>query len=166
MTIYEIDRSLFDWFEGHEESSAFVHQANCFHTMGAGIARRVRELYPELYKTDLSTQKGDNSKIGTISTAKIFDYNNSRGFRVKKYGINLYSQFFYGRGERFTEYDAVDNGCKLIRQFCSGKEVYNLGFPVGMGCNLAGGNWKIVRTIIEEAFDDSGIVLYFCNYKG
>ena len=48
-----------------------IHGCNCFGTMGAGIAKTIKAEFPEAYKADLATEKGDKSKLGTYSTAKV-----------------------------------------------------------------------------------------------
>jgi len=36
-----------------------VHGSNCFCTMGAGIAKTIKETFPAAYRADLATKKGD-----------------------------------------------------------------------------------------------------------
>ena len=44
-----------------------VHGCNCMCTMGAGIAKQIKQKFPEAYRVDCQTKKGDRSKLGTIS---------------------------------------------------------------------------------------------------
>jgi len=53
------------------EFDLIVHGCNCFCTMGAGIAKTIKQKFPADYQADLETQKGDESKLGKISWAKI-----------------------------------------------------------------------------------------------
>ena len=48
---------------------AIFHGCNCFHTMGSGIAKQIRVVFPEAYEADLATQHADVSKLGTVSIA-------------------------------------------------------------------------------------------------
>jgi O-acetyl-ADP-ribose deacetylase (regulator of RNase III) len=89
--IVKIDCSVFD-----SPSQAIIHQANCFNTMGSGIACQIRQRYPEAYEADCKTISGDRSKLGKFSWVKTND---------GKYHIyNCYSQYQYGRDQRQTSH--------------------------------------------------------------
>lgn len=128
-----------------------VHQANCYHTMGAGIAKIIRENYPEAYKADCETVKG-TEKLGTYSTAYIKD--NNRQFVI----ANLYGQGGFDkrkRGLRDTNYDALNDAFTSLRDDllkANSNRVVTIGVPYGIGCGLGGGSWRIVTAIIESIF--------------
>ena len=42
-----------------------LHGCNCFHTMGAGIAKYLANKFPEVLKADQTTIKGDTGKLGS-----------------------------------------------------------------------------------------------------
>ncbi len=48
-----------------------IHGCNCFCTMGAGIAKAIREQYPAAYEADLATEKGNRGKLGSYSSAVV-----------------------------------------------------------------------------------------------
>ena len=48
-----------------------VHGCNCYHAMGGGIAREVKDRLPEAYQADKATGKGDLTKIGAYSSANV-----------------------------------------------------------------------------------------------
>ena len=84
------------------EVNVFAHGANCFCTMGSGIAPLIKEAFPKMYSADLKTEKGDKGKLGTITVA--FLENGSVA------GFNLYSQYGYNRrkqGLRDLDYNAL-----------------------------------------------------------
>ena len=128
--------------------------------MGAGIAKRIKDKYPEAYAADIKTGAiGDSKRLGTFSVA--------HSPRDDKWIYNLYGQFNYGRMARFTSYDAVERGLTKIARHAVENNVTTLGLPKNMGCVNGGGNWGIVRAIVESVFDaDSGVELYICNYQG
>ena len=66
---------------------AIVHGCNCFHTMGAGIAKTIASVLPEAFEADKATAYSEEAKLGTISTATIQRI--SSNFVV----INAYTQF-------------------------------------------------------------------------
>lgn len=138
--------------------NAILHCCNCFHTFGSGIAKTIRENFPEAYNVDLTTIKGDVNKLGTFS------------FTTLKNGIgcyNLYGQFNYGRDKQYLNYDAFKNGLVLVksdflnRYGKSGK----LGMPYKIGSANAGGNWNEVLKIINEVFEKESIVVVICEFR-
>jgi len=149
MIVY-IDINIFDC-----DAQAIIHQANCQNTMGSGIAKQIREKYPEAYEADCKTTAGDYNKLGKFSWVKAPD---------GKYIYNCYSQFRYGREKRHTNYEAIYTGLSSIKEHAISNQLYALSLPHNMGCMLGGGSWKIVNSIIEEVFDNADIKLYICRY--
>jgi len=136
-------------------AKAIIHQANCFCTMGSGIARQIREKYPEAYDTDCLTKSGELKKLGTFSWVKAHD---------DKYIYNCYSQYRYGREQRHTNYEAIYTGLSAIEQHAKTNGLTSLSLPHNMGCMLGGGSWNIVNAIIEDIFGENSIDLYICRY--
>lgn len=152
--IWDVNTNLLE-----HDLNGFIHQCNCFHTMGGGIALRVRQKYPELYEADVRHgRRGDRTRLGSFSTCKLHD---------GKQGYNMYGQYQFGLQQRHTNYEAVYTGLQGIARHAVENNILRLGLPKNMGCRLGGGSWRIVRAIIEEIFDeDSGITLCICNYDG
>lgn len=151
--IHEVDVNLLEF----SVITAFIHQANCFHTMGSGIAKQIREKYPEMYEADKkSGPRGDNRRMGSYSYAVCHD---------GKIGYNLYSQYNFGGGIRHTSYDAIVSGLDKIKVNAVTQGVEKIGLPYKMGCALGGGSWRIVRAIIDDAFENSALDLYICRYE-
>lgn len=117
-----------------------IHGCNCHCTMGAGIARGIKTLFPEAYEADRSTVKGDMTKLGTISWAQV-----ERG-EQEIIIINAYTQFDYTGAEVLVDYRAVRDCMKLVKQQFSGKRI---AYPK-IGAGLAGGEWSRIASIIEE----------------
>jgi O-acetyl-ADP-ribose deacetylase (regulator of RNase III) len=139
-----------------EPLDGIIHSANCFHTMGGGIALRIRNKFPEAYEADLQTPCGDKAKLGTFSVAVL-----PSNFHI----YNMYGQFDIGYGKQ-TRYDAVDDGLRNIEIHARKNGLKKLGLPKNMGCRLGGGDYRVVRAIIECIFSESSLELYICNYDG
>jgi len=117
-----------------------VHGCNCFHTMGAGIAKVVANAFPEATEADRQTDFGDAAKLGTISTAKI-----ERG-NYEFVVANAYTQHDWrGRGRK-VDYDAIS---QCFKEIASKYPSSRIGYPL-IGAGLAGGDWSIIKTKIEN----------------
>lgn len=140
-----------------DKCSVIVHQANLYHTFGAGIAAAIRMRFPEAYEADCKTVKGDLSRLGTYSAAKITRVTGGPVTSIL-YVVNLYSQNGIGGKDRLTSYDAMVQGLTTIKDKLerSAKQ-QTIGIPFLMGCGLANGDWRIVRAIIESVFGQSKV---------
>jgi len=136
--------------DGHFD--VIIHGCNCQCQMGKGIALAIKRRFPEAYAADCRTAKGDVAKLGTISVAEV-----DRGGDVL-YVVNGYTQFHWrGNGVK-ADYAAIRSVMKTVRATFAGKRI---GYP-GIGAGLAGGDWDVIRTIIEEelAGEDHAYVEY------
>lgn len=150
---------------------AIIHQANCFHTMGSGIAAQIRKIYPEAYAADCKTKKGSREKLGTFSRAATHD---------GKMIYNVYGQFGFGQADRKsvlgrnTEYDALFDGLKRVVFDCRELGITKFGVPAKIGCDLGGGSWLVVEAMLKQIFeidilqvykgDDVEPTLYICHF--
>lgn len=137
-----------------------IHQANLFHTFGAGIAKQIKEKFPEAYAADCKTVHGDKSRLGNYSYA----------FSNDKLILNLYSQFGLSSSNRVTSYDAMVTGLTKIKldiecNVFDLQDNFKIGMPHKIGCGLANGNWEIVNSILKSIFEDSELdvnIYEFC----
>jgi len=126
-----------------------VHGCNCFCTMGAGIAKGVKHIFPEAYEADLNTEKGAESKLGTCSYAHI----QRDGFELVV--INAYTQFDYrGRGIK-ADYSAIRSCMRWIKANFQDKRI---GLPK-IGAGLAGGDWDTIESIIKEELNGADVTI-------
>lgn len=113
-----------------------VHGCNCQNTMGSGIAREIRQRYPQAYTADCEAVKNKENKLGTYSGVKVGTF----------WIINAYTQFHYlPRGVDHFDYTGfsqiLDN---IYKEFPK----HRFGFPyIGMG--LAGGNSDRIMMMLE-----------------
>jgi O-acetyl-ADP-ribose deacetylase (regulator of RNase III) len=139
-----------------------VHGCNCFNTMGLGLARAIRLLYPEAYAADAKTKSGDKNKLGQYTHAKT-----AFGFTV----INAYTQY----GVATSTEDVFEYGwfetflTNLFIDIETNNVPVNIGFPY-LGCGLAGGDEERIITLLEEfAFDlslsDTPATVTLVKYK-
>jgi O-acetyl-ADP-ribose deacetylase (regulator of RNase III) len=117
-----------------------IHGCNCFCTMGAGIARAIRDEFPEAAAADAATLAGDRAKLGTITTATV-----RRGAHEITV-VNGYTQFHYHGAGTLVDYEAVRSVMRAaVRQFAGRR----IGYPK-IGAGLARGDWDAIAAIIDE----------------
>lgn len=140
--IKTIKGDLIDLFK-QDEFKAIAHGANCFSTMGSGIAWQIRGNFPEAYKADVEDARAPLTKLGSFS----------RGIVENGEVYNLYTQFEPGRN---FEYSALKSSLeKLIfyleaKASVSGLPILPIGIPL-IGAGIGGGNWNVIKEIFEES---------------
>lgn len=121
-----------------------IHGANCFHTMGSGVARAL----DTHTKGALLTADIDNSLYGDIN--KLGEYTIAEYDGVSYY--NLYSQHTYGRDGVMVHWDSVEKGLISIFKANAGERTL---IPL-IGCGLAGGDIEdfadVILSATREAF--------------
>lgn len=124
------------------DCTVIMHQANCFSVMGAGIAKAIADKYEEAYLADKGLELTPEDRLGKYSIA----YEN--GITI----VNLYGQFNFGAGLK-TNYEMLENAIdKFFTDYKEDNKVNlsKIGVPYKLGCGLAGGDWNIVKSILER----------------
>jgi O-acetyl-ADP-ribose deacetylase (regulator of RNase III) len=152
--------------------NVIAHSCNCRMIMGGGIAKQIKDRYPQAYQADIdyiSDEYDHNGQfkhpLGTFSKAEVGD---------DKYIYNMYTQATIGTGERQVNYEKFWQALKKVEEelfeINVTKHEYNpspppiLGLPWGISCGLAGGNWGIIFAMISDIFLDSQIKCYIVKY--
>ena len=168
-TLEHIDGDIFKI----QEIQVCGHQCNCQNIMGSGIAKTIKELYPEAYAADTALAKTGGNVLGVYSKADIDLINgvkNRRGTSLCRiynlYGQNLGTDYSK-RWDRKTDYEALYSALEgmafdlkatdadeMMFDYCREPVV---AFPYLMGSHRGGGRWEVVERLIEVAFD---------NYQG
>ena len=143
------------------EVDAIGHCTNCFCTMGGGVAKQIKDKFPDAFDADFHTKVGDKSKLGSFSVGTITQ---SKVKTSIKYVYNLYGQYCYGTDSRKLNYEAIYTSLELMKTDCLSKPIRDIGFPKNMGCALAGGTWDIVESMIRNVFYDDEFSVYICEY--
>ena len=135
-----IDGNMFDCTE-----NIIVHQTNCQGVMGSGIAKQVKERYPEVFNAYYHYCKTQELKdiFGTALICQVSDY---------KYIANIFGQNTFGQGLQ-TDYDMLKNALKEVHDFAKENNL-SVAIPYKIGCGLGGGDWNTVYDIITEIFFD------------
>ena len=112
-----------------------IHGCNCHCTMGAGIAKAIRDRFPEAWRADQQTESGDRSKLGGFTSAEV--KREGKTFVV----VNGYTQFDFS-----VDYDALRSVMAAVQREFSGRRI---GYPK-IGAGLGGGDWPTIEAIIDE----------------
>lgn len=145
--LYHINGDLLE-----SDCTVIMHQANCFSTMGAGIAKQIANKYPQVEEHDRLFELSPEERLGKFS-AIIID---------GKTIVNLYGQYRYGRGKQ-TDYSALESAINFFLTYAPEEETVDLtkiGVPFNMGCGLAGGDWNKVLEILERQSMIHGVDIY------
>ena len=74
----------------------FCHQVNCKGVMNAGLARQIREKYPEVYE-QYEKRCSFGLNLGQIQPVVLYD---------KRICVNMFAQKGFGRDRVYTDYNA------------------------------------------------------------
>ena len=127
------------------EFDVFLHGCNCFNTMGAGVAKEIRDNFPLAYQADQATVKGDKGKLGGYSSA-IEPLGDHRSITL----VNWYTQYRYGKDKQYLNYNALVLLSRKLAKQHTGKRV----LMVKIGGGLAGGDWPLVAKMVEHIMSD------------
>lgn len=124
-----------------QEVDYIIHQCNCFNSFGKGIAFSIKQKYPKAYLADQATIRGDKNKLGNFT----------KGSNV----YNVYGQYTYGYNPVETIYDKLEEGLVKVLEDIVTNKIGNkvvVGVP-SIGCGLAGGDWEVVKGILNKVLE-------------
>lgn len=150
-----------------------VHGCNCQNVMGSGIAKEIRERYPQVYSADSVAHRDALDEEGWTPGSPICllgnysettDTENARDFNFRI--INAYTQVnFVPRGVDHFEYGSFS---LILRKLAAVYPSKRFGFPyIGMG--LAGGDKKRILTLLEDfanTIEQTGGSATLVEYEG
>lgn len=135
------------------------HQVNCQGVMNSGVAKAIREKWPEVYEQYIALCKRQNGSewlLGTMQPVEIQHI-------PPRYVVNMFTQENYGYdGKRYTNYEAFASVLDQIYDATAvaGGEDKSIAFPYKIGCVRGGANWSIICTMIEQVFANRDIYFY------
>lgn len=147
------------------DCTVIMHQANCFKTMGGGIAKAIASLYPEAYNVDRNHPGDPMDRYGTFTSVTA-----DNGVTI----VNLYGQYDFG-GHLKNDNEQLEKNYKKLEEaidkfFVHAKakqsnehnkiNLSKVGIPFKMGSDLAGGDWNVIRDIVERQSNKHEIDIY------
>lgn len=133
------------------EVDVLVHGTNCFH-MNSGIAKGVRETFPEAYALHANHRKGDKKLLGTIESVAL-----DRGGK-EVHIVNAYTQYNWGRDPEvlYADYEAIRKVFKAVA--AKYDTTVRIGIP-RIGAGLGNGCWVTISNIIRQEMQHHNLVL-------
>lgn len=154
MKIIEIKGNLLD-----SKSQIIVHQTNTQCSMGAGVAKMIKEKWPLVYHQYALLCKAHSyapeSLLGNIQLLNI-----NEGQKI----VNLFAQNTLLPNKCNTDYDAFKKGIHNLVCYCKSNNIESVAFPYKIGCGLGGGDWDKINTIIQEGFKDTDTTIEYWIY--
>ena len=126
------------------EFDVIVQGCNCFNTMGSGVAKEIREKYPQAYAVDCETWSGDYDKLGSYTVML------GKECMVPFDIVNAYTQYDFSRGRDVFEYVSF---AMILQKLAHEWPKARFGFPK-IGCGLAGGDEPRIMAMIQKFSDD------------
>lgn len=140
------------------DADIIVHGCNCQGKMNSGVAKLIRQKYPEAYKEYMEYYKTIGLELGTIYPC----------FTTKdgKIIVNAITQDKYGHdGLTYVDYEAVKRCFKYISKLVKNLESahypkkYSIAMPK-IGCGLGGGRYDYIKTLIMEELHEHEVFVY------
>ena len=135
------------------DSSIICHQVNCMGVMGAGIAKQMKQKYPENFDRykKLCDEFSDRPELLLGQCQLTINYDNARKSNTR-YIANLFGQVGYGRDRQQTDLKSLFQAFLSLREQSRLIDKCTIAIPYGIGCGLGGAKWSDVYKIIEKVF--------------
>lgn len=126
-----------------------AHQVNCQGKMASGVAKQIREKFPWAYSDYMSAleQQGADFMFGKSQII------NQNGHTI----FNIFGQYNYGYdGKQYTSYEDLESGfIEAINNYRKNIDIdastqITVTIPYKIGCDRGGGDWSIVKAILED----------------
>lgn len=130
--------------------SVIAHGCNCHGVMGAGIARQIRERWPNVYEVYRLRHQVMGLELGTILPVRTLD-----GRLV----VNCMTQKDLGSDGQYVDYDAIERCMAAMDANAQAWGVAEIGMPK-IGAGLGGGDWDRIEDIIVRSAKNFMPVVY------
>jgi len=128
-----------------------IHGCNSHGVMGSGVAKVVRERWPNVYEVYALKHKVFGLNLGDIIPVATLD---------GKIVVNCITQDSYGKdGTRYVDYDAVAKCFDQLNERAIDWEVTEMALP-RIGAGLGGGDWDTIEQIIVRSAKNYMPVVY------
>ena len=164
-------------------ATIICHQVNCMGVMGSGLALQIKNKFPEVFGDYWNAVNLLNNEC--FGGCLVSKRNDGQGYIANLFSQYFYKGIYkttdeyvnsgvdpfklpeintdYTVDTRFTNYEALYRSLKNLRDkkikylLDEGKinESDRIAFPYQMGSNRGGGDWNIVKTMIDSIFSNT-----------
>ena len=150
------------------------HQVNCQGAMNSGVAKAIREKWPqvydnyknkcierreEIYNTTSSFEfmpEWSETLLGDIQICALYEADKHQ------HVVNLFSQDAYGYdNKQYTSYDAFWQCLNNLKQ-CIPEDA-TIAFPYKIGCVRGGADWDVIETMIIKMLQGREVYFYYLD---
>lgn len=148
----------------NSKADYICHQVNCRGAMNSGVAKAIRQKYPEVFEAYFNCAKDIDIGFGDKQLSWEHMFGHIQLIPInKRYIVNMFAQDGYGYdGKRYTSYDAFWNCLNEIKMKVPDGET--IAFPYKIGSVRGGANWEVIYKMIEEVFKDTNINVEIWRY--
>lgn len=137
-----------------------AHGCNCFCRMKRGLAPQMAEAFGcDQFFGEKSNREGDIIKLGNIDYMYMGYDGNWVSSTPSEYSklivVNAYTQYHWSTDTKPLDYEALTLCLRKINHVFKGKHI---GLPQ-IGCHLAGGDWNVVKMIIQKELKDCDVTV-------
>lgn len=139
-------------------ADVIAHQVNCLGKMGAGVAKDIRDKWPDVYISYQDyCKRAENPQdlLGKVLLLPI-----GQGDVFSRVVANLFGQLSTRNNTyvgRVTDYTALESAMRKTLALMKAYGYKSIAMPYKIGCGLGGGDWDKVEEIIHRVFDDTDI---------
>lgn len=147
------------------QTDVIAHQVNCQGVMGSGVAKQIKEKWPEVFES--YKQSCEDSRIYPYTIYQLMGRCDSgpdpNG--QKPYIANLHAQLNYGvDGKRYTDYEALYQSLEHLRQIMAEYKFVSVAFPYKMSSDRGGADWDVVLAMIKSVFKNTDVTIEIWKY--
>ena len=142
-------------FEGNLlESGANIicHQVNCQRAMNSGVAKQIRNKFPNVYEEYMKI--ASTEMLGRIQIINVGD---------NQFVCNMFAQDQYGYdGKQYTDIEALRKcfvALKILLDSSDARDMV-IAMPYKIGCVRGGADWNIVYEMVDEVFEEYRVELW------
>lgn len=142
-------------FEGNLlESGANIicHQVNCQRAMNSGVAKQIRNKFPNVYEEYMKI--ASTEMLGRIQIINVGD---------NQFVCNMFAQDQYGYdGKQYTDIEALRKcfvALKILLDSSDARDTI-IAMPYKIGCVRGGADWNIVYEMVDEVFEEYRVELW------
>lgn len=129
------------------------HQVNCKGVMGSGVAKALRNKYPDIFvRYKVYCDNMGAQLLGKIQVLAVDD-----GKKV----VNMFAQDAYGWDKQYTNEKAFEMCAIKLFDYAKSKNL-SIAMPYKIGCGRGGADWSNIYKILlrESTRRDVDVVLY------